>query len=160
MPKFHEKTILKILKSFFKHNKCTLLRREIYKIIFFSNQHGIPWIYHFCNTIWYRVFRAKVERVGLFPPHNLRYPRAQNPNKICKSHLLSPVCDSSYKLGGNSPAGFSEANNRNPKTKCEICSKLIKIPERRQWSRSDNFIVDFEQISQFLLVLQLLTFNK
>ena len=26
-------------------------------------------------------------------------------------------------------------NNRNSRTRCEICSKLTKIPERRQWRR-------------------------
>ena len=40
-------------------------------------------------------------------------------------------------------------NNRNTKTKCEICSKLtIKTPERRYvTSYSSVFIVNFEQIN-------------
>ena len=38
-----------------------------------------------------------------------------------------------------------KANNRNTKTRCEICSKLtIKIPKRRHWRRSGAFIVNFE----------------
>ena len=45
--------------------------------------------------------------------------------------------------------------------RCEICSKLIiKTPERRQWRRSDVFIVNFENISHLLLVLPLLTLSR
>ena len=43
-------------------------------------------------------------------------------------------------------------NNRNIRTRCELCSKLpIKTPERRQWRRSGVFIVNFEHISHFAL---------
>ena len=50
-----------------------------------------------------------------------------------------------------------KANNRNTRTKCEICSKLtIKTPEWRQSLRSSVFIVNFEHISHFLLVFLLL----
>ena len=38
-----------------------------------------------------------------------------------------------------------KVNNRNTRTRCEICSKLtIKTPERRHWRRSGVFIVNFE----------------
>ena len=38
-----------------------------------------------------------------------------------------------------------KVNDRNTKTRDEICSKLtIEIPERRQWRRSGIFIVNFE----------------
>ena len=51
-------------------------------------------------------------------------------------------------------------NNRNTRTRCEICSKLtIKTPERRQWRRSGIFIVNFEHISHHVLVFLLLTLN-
>ena len=45
------------------------------------------------------------------------------------------------------PAGnyMFKLNNRNTRTRCEICSKLtIKTPESRQWRRSGVFIVNFE----------------
>ena len=47
------------------------------------------------------------------------------------------------------PAGnyMFKVNNRNSRTRCEICSKLtIKIPERRQLRRCGIFIVNFEHI--------------
>ena len=54
-----------------------------------------------------------------------------------------------------------KANNRNTKTKCEICSKLtINTPERRQWRRSGVFIVNFEHISDLALVFLLLTLSR
>ena len=68
-----------------------------------------------------------------------------------------------------------KVNNRNTRTRCEVCSKLtIKIPERRQrrrsgifivnfehtWRRSGIFIVNFEHTSHFVLVLLLLTLSN
>ena len=61
------------------------------------------------------------------------------------------------------PAGIYllKVNNRNTRTRCEICSKLtINTPERRHWRRSGVFIVNFEHISHLVLVFLLLTLNK
>ena len=63
----------------------------------------------------------------------------------------------------NIPAGIYllKVNNRNTRTRCEICSKLtINTPERRYWRRSGVFIVNFEHISHLALVFLLLTLNK
>ena len=60
------------------------------------------------------------------------------------------------------PAGIYllKVNNRNTKTRCEICLNLtIKTPERSHWRRSSVFIVNFEHISHLALVLLLLTLN-
>ena len=49
-------------------------------------------------------------------------------------------------------------NNRNTRARCEIYSKLtILTPERRQWSRSGVFTVNFKHISHHFLVFLLLT---
>ena len=54
-----------------------------------------------------------------------------------------------------------KVNNRNTRTRCEICSKLtIKTPELRQWRSSGVFIVNFEHISHLVLVFLLLTLSK
>ena len=48
-------------------------------------------------------------------------------------------------------------NNKNTRTRCEIRSKLtIKTLERRHWRRCGVFIVNFEHISQLVLVFLLL----
>ena len=40
----------------------------------------------------------------------------------------------------------------------DTCSKLtVNKPKRRQWRRSDIFIVNFEQISHIVLVFPLLS---
>ena len=53
-----------------------------------------------------------------------------------------------------------KVNNRNTRTRCEICLKLtIKIPQRHHWRRSGIFIVNFEYISHLVLVFLLLTLN-
>ena len=67
-------------------------------------------------------------------------------------HVLLPIPAGIYLL---------KVNNRNTRTRCEICSKLtINTPERRHWRRSGVFIVNFEHISHLVLVFLLLTLNK
>ena len=61
------------------------------------------------------------------------------------------------------PAGINlpKVNNKNSRTRCEICSNLtIKTLERCQWRRSGAFIVNFEHILHLALVFLLLTLNK
>ena len=61
------------------------------------------------------------------------------------------------------PAGIYllKVNNRNFRTSCEICSKLkLKTPERCYCRRSGAFIVNFEQISDLVLVFLLLTLSR
>ena len=55
-----------------------------------------------------------------------------------------------------------KVSNRNTGTRCEICSKLtIKTPpERRNWRRSGVFVVNFEHISQLVLVFLLSTLKR
>ena len=53
-----------------------------------------------------------------------------------------------------------KVNNRNTRTRCEICSKLtIKTPKRRHWHRSGVFIVNSEHISPLVTAFLLLTLN-
>ena len=54
-----------------------------------------------------------------------------------------------------------KSNNRNTRTRSEICSKLtINTPERRHRRRSSGvFIVIFEYLSHLILVFLLLTLN-
>ena len=61
------------------------------------------------------------------------------------------------------PAGnyTFKVNNKNTRTRCEICSKLtIKTPEQRQWRRSGVFEVNLEHISHLVLVFLLLTLKR
>ena len=63
----------------------------------------------------------------------------------------------------DSPVGIYllQVNNKNTQIRCEICSKLtIKTPKRRQRRRSGAFIVNFEHISQLVLVSLLLTLKR
>ena len=72
-------------------------------------------------------------------------------------HLI--LCISNFSVGGYVDAAGNylfKVNNRNTRTRCEICSKLtIKTPERRHWRRSGVFIVNFEHISHLVLVFWL-----
>ena len=54
-----------------------------------------------------------------------------------------------------------KVNNRNTSTRCEICSELtVKTPERPQWRRFGDVIVNFQHISHLLPVFLLLTLNR
>ena len=54
-----------------------------------------------------------------------------------------------------------KVNNRDTRTRFEICSKLtMKTPERRHWRRSGVFIINFELVSHLVLVFLLLTLNR
>ena len=60
------------------------------------------------------------------------------------------------------PAGIYllKVNNRNTRPRCEICSKLTIKTDRRHRSRFGVFIVNFEYISQLVLVFLLLTLSR
>ena len=65
--------------------------------------------------------------------------------------------DSSFAAGNC----MFKVNNRNIRTRCEICSELtIKTLERRQWHRYGVFIVNFEHISHLFLKFLLLTLSR
>ena len=69
---------------------------------------------------------------------------------------------SGFQFSSLSPAGnyMFKVNYRNIRKRCEICSKLtIKTPKPRQWHCSGVFIVNFEHISYFVLVLLLLALS-
>ena len=63
----------------------------------------------------------------------------------------------------NFPAGnyMFKVNNKNPRTWCEICSKLkIKAPKQRNWRRSGVFNVNFEHISYLILAFLFSTLSR
>ena len=73
------------------------------------------------------------------------------------SHIPVTLARGSYPVGNY----MFKVNDRNTRTRCEICSKLtIKIPERRHWCRSGIFIVNFEHISHPVLLFLSLTLSR
>ena len=67
------------------------------------------------------------------------------------------------KMFSNGPTNIylCKVNNRNSRTKCEICSKLtIKTPKQRQWRHSSVFIVNYEHISHLSPMFLLMTLRK
>ena len=54
-----------------------------------------------------------------------------------------------------------KVNNRNARTRCQICFKLtIKKKERHKWRCSGVFIVNSEHISHLVLMFLLLTLSR
>ena len=77
--------------------------------------------------------------------------------------LLPRNNDNKVKYLTPHPAGIYllKVNNRNTRTRCEICSKLtIKTPERCHWRCSGVFVVNFGHILHLILVFLLLTLNR
>ena len=63
----------------------------------------------------------------------------------------------------NSPVGnyMCKVNNRNTRTRCEVCSKLtIKTPAQRHYCRSFVFIVNFGHLLHLVLMFPLLILNR
>ena len=82
--------------------------------------------------------------------------------KAVQNQPLLETDKSSIKVNNN-PANIYmlKVNNGNSRKRYEICSKLaIKTPGRRQWRRSGVLIVNFEHISNILLLFLLLTLNS
>ena len=80
-----------------------------------------------------------------------------------KSLTIFVKASSVILRGSDIPVGnyMFKVNNRNNRTRCEICSEItIKTPGRRQGRRSGFFIVNFEYISHLVLEFLLLTLSK
>ena len=79
--------------------------------------------------------------------------------KIFKKRYIFSYSENAlfYTLTKTQPAfTCSKLTTENTKTRYEICSKLtINRLEQRQWRRSGVFVVNFEHISLFLLLLTL-----
>ena len=73
-------------------------------------------------------------------------------------NYTSPKSSSETNSAGNY---IFKVNNKNTRTRSEICSKLtINTPERCQWRHSSVLIVNFKHISHLALVFLLLTFSR
>ena len=62
--------------------------------------------------------------------------------RVLNTSMITPL-----KISRNSQWSIYllKVNNKNTRTRCEICSTLtIKTPKRRDWRRSSVFIVNFE----------------
>ena len=78
---------------------------------------------------------------------------------LSKNIDFPPLTFSNHRV----PTGnyMFKVNDRNTRSKCEICSKLtIKTPERSHSRRSGVFIVNSEHISHLVLVFLLLTLSR
>ena len=90
-------------------------------------------------------------------------PSSRHIDHDCLINSVSSENQNKSYLISSFPAGIYllKVNNRNTRTRCEICSKsTIMTPEQRQWRRSGVFIVDFEHISHLVLVFLLLTLSR
>ena len=59
--------------------------------------------------------------------------------------VLLEIVDMTFTAMDPSSNYMFKVNNKNARTRCEICSKFtIKTPARRHWCRSGVFVVNFE----------------
>ena len=79
-------------------------------------------------------------------------------NYYCKALYFRCLWGPGYASPIQYPTGICllEVNDRNTRTRCEICSRsTIKTPERSLRRSCVVFIVNFEHTSQFVLVFLL-----
>ena len=113
-------------------------------------KHLLQLSFHF-HVIFEQNFSAS-EKLTYFSPMSHFY----TPWKLQKTHGLKA------KMRPN-PVDYYmfKVNNRDTRTRCEICSKLtIKIPERHQWHRSSILIVNFEHVSHLALFFVVVNFEQ
>ena len=109
---------------------------------------------HFTLIIYHHIKNISQQSNVAAPIITLVCGRKQSPGDVLSGRLL--LCGKSISAG----IYLVKVNNRNTRTRCEICSKLtLKTSERRQWRHFGFFIVNFEHISHLVLVFLLLTLN-
>ena len=81
---------------------------------------------------------------------------------LCKSRFFSRIhtCITLAKFYYHKNFFINSRNNENTRTFCKIWSIMTIMALVRRQCRSGGFIVNFEQISQVLLVFHLLTLNN
>ena len=108
---------------------------------------------HICNISSYLIIRLQelVHCEGVFMV-------------LYSTWCRTPWCTTQWwHLRSSNPDAYYmfKVNNRNTRTRCEICSELtIKTPKRRQWRRSCAFIVNFKHILHLALLFLLLTLSR
>ena len=138
------RVFLKRLSGMFKTTSCTASKSEPETLlqVFFCN---------FFRIFWRSFFIADARELLLFSEllAILKFLR-------CMCIYYTYIINCIYKYRAN--IYLFKVNDRNPRKRCGICSKLtIKTPERH---RSDICIVNFEHISHHFLAFLLLTLNK
>ena len=64
----------------------------------------------------------------------------------------------SYQAGNLAGNNILKGNNRNTRTRCEICSKLPIKTLERQWCLSVVFIINYEHISYLFFSVSIVNF--
>ena len=105
-------------------------------------QKFIALIFFCFDAVWSFYYSAKTAFLRiifwLFPQNESFSKKSGSMCNILWFAIYCPIHSQPTRLFDSFPAGIYllKVNNRNTRTRCEICSKLtIKIPERRLWYR-------------------------
>ena len=102
--------------------------------------------YETSMIVFFLVKIVKYSLIDLWP--SLKYASATL-RKILKFHLISWCGNFEFraKIPKAADIYLLNVNNRNTRTRYQVCSNLtIKIPKRRRWRRFGVFIVNFEHV--------------
>ena len=132
---------MKSMAQVFSCEFCEISKNTIFTEHLWTTASAFP------SCVWFLREKSKVAILCLAKNVILNFLRIQIKQSIIKT---SPTDNYMFK-----------DNDRNTRTRCEICSNVtIKTPERRHWHCSGVFIVNFEHISHFVLEFLLLTLSK
>ena len=122
--------------------------------------HGEIILKYFMNNVWKMVECNSDETHNIYL--NLNDQLQFRPNKINKiKDYFVPEIKEKELRSKRLPIYGLKVNNRNTRTRCEICSKLTKkTPERHHCRWSGVFIINFENISHLAVLFLLLALNK
>ena len=109
--------------------------------------HNLAWVFSrkFPTYLWTSFPKNTSGRL-LF--HVLYLRNVSNSARNVQHFMKVTQCKIQTKLAFT----FFKVNNENTGKMCEICARLTKGLERRQWRRSGLFVVNFEQFHLFFSV--------
>ena len=114
------------------------------------------------DHLWPSIFISSLIYLYIIIFQGLITAKIEVSHRVLKFHFLEAFLQWEVQQD-KKPAGnyMLKVNNRNSRTRCEICSKLIlKIPERHQRCHSGIFIVSFEHILHLALLFLLLNLSR
>ena len=131
---------------------------EIFVLLLFSS----VFVVCFVVWMWFDVVSCLCEKISSLPCCVLSWTSFLFfQSGVLMNHVFSINVNSFVLHNFSASLYLFKVNSGNPRAMFEICTKLpLKAPEQRHWRCCGFFMINFEQVSQIVLVFPLLPLNK
>ena len=136
-----------------------MCQKFIYLILIYLHVILIFLVVYICTLLFFQAVKRSHDAVILISCEHRGLILVQRSLKSRHMRLIGAVLHFTWKYPADNY--MFKVNNRNTRTRYEICSKLtIMTPKRRHWRLSSFFIVNFKYISHLVLVFLLLILSS